>query len=56
MATFSFRLNPSQNIDEANLYFIPIHADTLTAVIKEGRISYEYNLVEQNNSVQYELK
>jgi hypothetical protein len=46
----------TQNIDEANLYLIPIDSDSLTAVIKEGKISYEYNLVEQNKSVHYELK
>ncbi len=46
----------TQNMDEANLYLIPIYSNQITAAINEGKISYEYNLVEQNKSVQYELK
>jgi Heparinase II/III-like protein len=46
----------TQNVDEANLHLIPIISNPFTAAIKEGRISYEYNLVEQNKCVQYEIQ
>ncbi|CRK81182.1 alginate lyase family protein [Neobacillus massiliamazoniensis] len=45
----------TQNVDEANLCLIPINGNSLTAVIKEGKISYEYNLLENNKTVQYEV-
>lgn len=41
---------------DANLCLIPINGEQLTAVIKDGSISYEYNLLEDNKSVEYQLK
>lgn len=45
----------TQNLNHANLHIIPIQTNPLTAVIKEGWISYEYNSLEHNKSIQYEL-
>ncbi|MFB3171005.1 alginate lyase family protein [Neobacillus sp. 179-C4.2 HS] len=46
----------TKNEKEANLHLIPISPTSVTAVMKEGNISYEYNQVEKNISVQYETK
>jgi hypothetical protein len=46
----------TENRDEANLHLIPISPTTVTAVMKEGNISYEYNQFEKNISVHYETK
>ncbi|MDQ1004407.1 hypothetical protein QFZ28_004947 [Neobacillus niacini] len=46
----------TKNEKEANLHLIPISPTSVTAVMKEGNISYEYNQVEKNISVHYETK
>jgi hypothetical protein len=46
----------TKNTDDANLCLIPINGDRLTAVIKDVSISYEYNLLEDNKSIEYQVK
>ncbi|WP_045523497.1 alginate lyase family protein [Neobacillus niacini] len=46
----------TDNLNEANLHLIPINSTPFTAVVKEGHISYEYNLLDKNKSVHYETK